>query len=126
MSDHRVPPSAAGPGVPTRSPYQLDADEGPQSIGELKHALAPWPGVLTAFIDALEAAPFHQDGEEPLRAVRQVISEYRVEWMAKVHPDIVRAVTDDKAGIDDGVPLDVVMARYDPDTYELRDGGEAA
>ncbi|MFI6530729.1 hypothetical protein [Streptomyces uncialis] len=126
MSDTRVPPPAAGSGPPTRSPYQLDADEGPQTIGGLKAALAPWPDLLTAFTTELEAAPFHQDGAEPLRAVRDVISAYRVEWMAKVHPDIVQAVADDQAGIDDGVPLDVVMAEYDPDTYKRRDGGEAA
>jgi hypothetical protein len=112
--------------APTRSPHQLGEDEGPQSIGELKAALAPWPDLLAQFATELEAAPFHRDGEEPLRSVRDVISAYRVEWMAKVHPDIVRAVADDEAGIDDGVPLDVVMAEYDPDTYERRDGGAAA
>ncbi|MER7048904.1 hypothetical protein [Streptomyces jumonjinensis] len=126
MSDTRVPPPAAGADPPTRSPYQLDADEGPQSVGELKAALAPWPDLLAAFAAELEAAPFHQDGEESLRAVRDVISAYRVEWMAKVHPDIVQAVADDEAGIDDGVLLDAVMGEYDPDTYERRDGGEAA
>ncbi|MEU0692168.1 hypothetical protein [Streptomyces uncialis] len=31
----------------------------------------------------LEAVPFRQDGAEPLRAVRDVISAYRVESMAK-------------------------------------------
>ncbi|MCM2390752.1 hypothetical protein [Streptomyces albipurpureus] len=55
-----------------------------------------------------------------------MISAYRVEWMAKVHPDIFQAVADDEAGIDNGVPLDVVMAEYDPDPYERRDEGEAA
>ncbi|MFE2046004.1 hypothetical protein ACFXAZ_34820 [Streptomyces sp. NPDC059477] len=111
---------------PTRSPYELAPDEGPQSLGELKTALAPWPDVLAAFVAELDAAPFHQDGAEPLRAVRDVISAYRVEWMAKVHPDIAQAVADDEAGIDNAVPLDVVMADYDPDTYERRNGGAAA
>ncbi|MFI1015994.1 hypothetical protein [Streptomyces sp. NPDC020965] len=93
----------------------------PWSIGELRAALTPWPDLLAQFTTELEAAPFHQDGAEPLRAVRDVISAYRVEWMARVHPDIVRAVADDEAGIDNGVPLDVVMAEYDPDTYQRRD-----
>ncbi|MEU5403592.1 hypothetical protein ABZ348_30375 [Streptomyces sp. NPDC005963] len=115
-----------GPVLPTRSPYELASDEGPQSIGELKAALAPWPDLLARFAAELDGAPFHREDEEPLRAVRDVISAYRVEWMAKVHPDIVQAVADDEAGIDDGVPLDVVMGEYDPETYELRNGGEAA
>ncbi|MFF2027678.1 hypothetical protein ACFVW2_38695 [Streptomyces sp. NPDC058171] len=123
MSDIRVPPPAAGSGPPTRSPYQLASDEGPQSIGGLRAVLAPWPDVVQRFVTELEAAPFHQDGAEPLRAVREVISAYRVGWMAKVHPTIVQAVADNEAGIDDGAPLDAVIGDYDLDTYDLRRGG---
>ncbi|AXU16857.1 hypothetical protein [Streptomyces clavuligerus] len=128
MSDPtRVQATPDDPAPPTRSPYELAPDEGPQSLGALKAALAPWPDLLAQFTAELDAAPFHQDGSEPMRALRDVISAYRIEWMAKVHPDIVQAVADDEAGIDDGVPLDVVMADYDPNTYEPRtDGGEAA
>ncbi|MER5494559.1 hypothetical protein [Streptomyces sp. NPDC002490] len=126
MSATRVPPPTAESVPPTRSPYQLDADEGPQSISGLKAALAPWPDLLQRFVAELEAAPFHQDSGEPLHTVRDVISAYRVEWMAKIHPALAQAVADDEDGIDDGVPLDVVMGDYDLDTYELRRGGTAA
>ncbi|MFI5617885.1 hypothetical protein [Streptomyces sp. NPDC051567] len=118
-------PQPSGP-FPTRSADTVEWDEGPQSIAELKSALAPWPDLLKEFITALEAAPFHSEGDEPLRKVRGVISAYRVEWMAKVHPEILQAVADSEDGLDDGVPLDVVMADYDPVTFEHRDGGDRA
>ncbi|MFE3020606.1 hypothetical protein [Streptomyces sp. NPDC059256] len=54
--------------LPTRSPCKLASDEGPQSIGELKTALAPWPDLLAQFAIELDGAPFHREGEEPLRA----------------------------------------------------------
>lgn len=52
------PPQSDDEPAPTRSPHQLGEDEGPQSIAELKAALAPWPQHLMAFTAELEAAPF--------------------------------------------------------------------
>ncbi|GLF95239.1 hypothetical protein [Streptomyces yaizuensis] len=106
---------------PTRSPYKLDWDEGPQSIAALKEALSPWPEVLERFVHDLESAPF--TGDEPLENVRSVISEYRREWMLLVHPLIRQAVEESASGPSgDGVPADVVFAEYDPTTFEHASG----
>ncbi|MGW5680283.1 hypothetical protein ACWEV4_35400 [Streptomyces sp. NPDC003860] len=115
-----MPPTAPWP--PTRSPYKIDWDEGPQSIGDLKTALAPWPEVLEGFLKQLDAASFTSEGD-PLQEVRGVISEYRREWMLRVHPQIRQAVEESESGPGgDGVPADVVFGEYDPVTFEQLGG----
>ncbi|WP_329564427.1 hypothetical protein OG711_38610 (plasmid) [Streptomyces uncialis] len=108
MSEPR--PQSGDEPAPTRSPHQLGEDEGPQSIAALKAALAPWPQHLTAFTAELEAAPF--------AAVLNVVTEYRVVWMALVHPEIQAASAESEGGTADPIPSEAVWADYDPDTFE--------
>lgn len=42
--------ASPSPALPTRSSYQLDDDEGPQTLGELKQALAPWPRLVADLV----------------------------------------------------------------------------
>lgn len=99
-------------GWPTRSPYRIEPDEGPQSIAELKSALAAWPQDLMAFTARLEAAPFER--------IRDLVAEYRMVWLARAHPTLRDAEHTEAEGPDpDGVPAESVWADYD-DNLELR------
>ncbi|MFI9206421.1 hypothetical protein [Streptomyces sp. NPDC053048] len=99
---------------PTRSPYRIEADEGPQNLAELKAALAPWPEHLMAFTARFEAAEFGK--------LKDLIAEYRMVWLSLVHP-VLRAASADVQGASAGaVPWDEVMADYDPETFELLPG----
>ncbi|MCM2394314.1 hypothetical protein [Streptomyces albipurpureus] len=108
MSESR-PQSGEEPG-PTRSPHQLGEDEGPQSIGELKAALALWPQHLMAFTAELEAAPFAE--------VLSVVTAHRVRWMMLTHPEIQAAIAESEGGTSDTIPSETVWADYDPVTFE--------
>ncbi|GAA0464091.1 hypothetical protein ACFQ2B_40595 [Streptomyces stramineus] len=99
---------------PTRSPYRIESDEGPQSIAELKAALAPWPEHLMAFTARLEAAEFSK--------LRGLIAEYRMVWLSLVHPVLREATANSQGGSAGAVPWDEVMADYDPETFELLPG----
>ncbi|MFJ4769936.1 hypothetical protein ACIP88_12560 [Streptomyces uncialis] len=108
MSEPR--PQSGDESAPTRSPHQLGEDEGPQSVAELKAALAPWPQDLMAFTAELEAAPFAE--------VLNTVTEYRVVWMALVHPEIRAASAESEGGTAHTVPAETVWADYDPVTFE--------
>ncbi|MFE7130295.1 hypothetical protein ACFVIM_05510 [Streptomyces sp. NPDC057638] len=119
--------SAVGEGVnppyPTRSPYKLDWDEGPQTLAELKAALLSFsPETHDRFVTELEECPFSPDGRDPLRDLRDTVLAYRLEWMALAHPLARAAIEESEHGPNDGVPADVVFADYDPVTYEPLDG----
>ncbi|MFR9725287.1 hypothetical protein ACL02R_18250 [Streptomyces sp. MS19] len=103
--------AAEGEGRPTRSPHRLDEDEGPQSIAELKAALAPWPGDVDAFSARLETVAFPAIGE--------LIAEYRTLWLARVHPALRQAARESEDATTPVSPWDEVMADYDED-FALR------
>ncbi|MYY10696.1 hypothetical protein GT204_17700 [Streptomyces sp. SID4919] len=109
---------------PTRSPYVVEWDEGPQTIAEMKTALTPWPEALQSFVKELESTPFTSAGEEPLTRIRQVLVEHRVIWLSLVHPVIEEAERASQDGTATTYTLDEVMTDYDPVTYERRDGGD--
>lgn len=109
--------ASPSPALPTRSSYQLDDDEGPQTLGELKQALAPWPQLVADLVADVDAAPF--------RKLKDVIAPHRVIWQTMVHPAIRKDVEDSEdAPNSDGVPADVVFAEYDPRTFERLDGSD--
>ncbi|WP_461033881.1 hypothetical protein [Streptomyces mayteni] len=96
---------------PTRSPYWIAEDEGPQSIAELKAALADWPQELQAFVARLETARFEE--------LRDLVAEYRMVWLARAHPAIQDAIEASQDGPSaDAVPAESVWAAYDPETLE--------
>ncbi|MDF3141072.1 MULTISPECIES: hypothetical protein [unclassified Streptomyces] len=83
--------AAAHPAPPTRNPYRIEADEGPQTIGELKAALgAVDPAELAAFTARLDAV--RTTDTAALEAVRALVTEYRHVWVLRTHPDIQRAI----------------------------------
>ncbi|MFC5722771.1 hypothetical protein ACFP1Z_21615 [Streptomyces gamaensis] len=97
---------------PTRSPYRVEADEGPQTIAELKAALAPWPEQLMAFTARLDTAPFGQ--------LRDLIAEYRMVWLSLVHPVVRAAAAASADGTATTYSSEDVWAEYDPKTLEPR------
>ncbi|MDG4534254.1 hypothetical protein [Streptomyces sp. AV19] len=77
--------------MPTRSPYRIEADEGPQTIGELKAALAAVdPAELAAFTARLDAV--RTTGPTALEDVRSLVTEYRHVWVLRTHPEIQAAI----------------------------------
>jgi len=77
--------------VPTRSPYRIAPDEGPQTIGELKAALAAVdPAELAAFTARLDAV--RTTDPAALEAVRGLVTEYRHVWVLRTHPEIQAAI----------------------------------
>ncbi|MEO3756352.1 hypothetical protein [Streptomyces sp. B6B3] len=112
------PAEPVRPAWPTRSPYRIEPDEGPQSIAELKTALGPWPQELAAFTARLEAVPVVQH----LERIRDLVAEYRMVWLSRTHPAIRAAenAAAERDGPDpEGVFSDEVWADYDDD-FELR------
>jgi hypothetical protein len=102
---------AAQPAPPTRSPYRIEPDEGPQTIGELRAALAAVdPAELAAFSARLDAV--RTTDPAALNEVRDLITEYRHALVMRTHPEI----------------QDAIRATADPDatTYTLEEilGGE--
>ncbi|MCU4750281.1 hypothetical protein [Streptomyces sp. G-5] len=106
---------AEQPYEPSRSPYWIEDTEGPQTISELKAALAPWPQELLAFTARLEAAQF---GE-----IRELIKRYRMIWLSLTHPTIRAAEANSETG--NVTSWDEVMADYD-ENFELRPGAAIA
>jgi hypothetical protein len=110
MTAPPVPPVGTGRSgrpYPTRSPYRIEDDEGPQTIAALRAALAPWPDELRAFTARLEAVPFDQ--------IRDLISEYRAVWLARTHPVIQEAVRASEDGTAVTYSSAEVWADLDPD-----------
>ncbi|GAB2933825.1 hypothetical protein [Streptomyces mayteni] len=97
---------------PTRSPYRLDPDEGPQTIAELKAALAPWPQELLSFTARLDAARFDE--------IPGIIAAYRIAWLTRVHPDLQEAGQASEDETADTVSWDELIADYAPDSLETR------
>ncbi|NGN63167.1 hypothetical protein G5C51_04495 [Streptomyces sp. A7024] len=93
--------AAEHPGTPpTRSPYRIEPDEGPQTIGELKAALAAIdPAELAAFTARLDAV--RTTDASSLDAIRALITEYRHVWVLRTHPDIQAAIN---ASVDPSAP----------------------
>ncbi|MCZ7430150.1 hypothetical protein [Streptomyces sp. WMMC1477] len=111
MSEHTADQGAARPTPPTRSPYRIEPDEGPQTIGELKAALAATdPAELAAFTARLDAV--RTTDPAALNEVRALFTEYRHVWVLRTHPEIQEAI---RAAADPYTP-----------TYTLEDvlGGE--
>ncbi|MFD5320520.1 hypothetical protein [Streptomyces sp. NPDC127098] len=98
--------------VPTRSPYRIEDDEGPQTVAELKAALAPWPQELLTFTARLEAARFDE--------IPGVIAAYRIAWLTRVHPDHQQAGQASEDETADTISWDELMADYTPDGREAR------
>jgi hypothetical protein len=70
---------------PPHNPYRLAADEGPQTLAELRAALAQVaPADLAAFDARLAATRLDQ--------VPEVISEYRHVWAIRTRPEITAAI----------------------------------
>ncbi|WP_329559896.1 hypothetical protein OG711_19380 [Streptomyces uncialis] len=111
------------PGVP-RSPHVVEWDEGPQTIAEVRSALAPWSDALRSFVEELESAPFAAAGEEPLAGIRLVLVERRVVWFSLVHPAVRGAERASRDGTARTYTVDEVMTDHDPATFERRDGGD--
>jgi hypothetical protein len=85
---HETPPQAYA------SPYRLQAAEGPQSIAELKAALAVLsPPDLAAFSARLDAAQ--------LAEVPAIITEYRHVWALRTRPEVQTAI---QAAVDGAEP----------------------
>lgn len=102
---------AEQPQGPTGSPYWIEADEGPQTISELKAALAAWPDELMAFSARLEAARFEE--------IRDIVKSYRMVWLSRTHPAIRAAVADSEVACTATATWDEVMADYD-EHFELK------
>ncbi|WP_052850588.1 hypothetical protein [Streptomyces avicenniae] len=99
---------------PTRSPYRIEPDEGPQTVEDLEVALAPWPDDVAELHAGLERAA----GDEERRS--QTIGTARRTWVLRTHPVIQQMLADLPDGpLPDGIPADVVWAEYD-ENFELR------
>lgn len=87
------------------SPYRLGADQGPQTVRELRAALAAVsPADLVRFNEALDTAR--------LDTIADVITEYRHVWALRTRPEAARAVADSLNGSTDLTPAAEVFARY--------------
>ncbi|MFJ6940777.1 hypothetical protein ACIQUQ_25490 [Streptomyces sp. NPDC101118] len=95
--------------TPTRTlgdPYRLAAGEGPQSIAELRAALAVVsPADLTAFDARLGAARLD---EVPL-----VLTEYRHVWALRARPEVAEAIGASLEGSEKASGLDEFFAQFD-------------
>ncbi|MEV8476195.1 hypothetical protein [Streptomyces sp. NPDC051173] len=105
---------------PTRSPYRMELDEGPQSVAELRAALAT---VSTADLTAFDARLGAIRTTDPagLDEARALFAEYRAVWLSQVHPVIRAAVADSADGTATTHSSDDVWADYDPATLEPRE-----
>lgn len=110
--------SAEAP-FPTRSPYVIEDDEGPQSVAELRAALA---AASTADLTAFDARLGAIRTTDPagLDAARALFAEYRAVWLSQVHPVIRAAVADSADGTATTHSSEDVWAEYDPETLESR------
>ncbi|MFJ5547490.1 hypothetical protein [Streptomyces sp. NPDC093225] len=97
------------PTRPWADPYRLAAAEGPQTIADLRAALAVVsPPDLVAFDARLGAARLD---EVPL-----VLTEYRHVWALRTRPEVADAIGAALEGSEKTGGLDEFFARFD-DTY---------
>jgi len=90
---------------PPVNPYRLDPDQGPQTVRELRAALAAVaPADLVAFNEALDAAQ--------LDDVQRVIVEYRHVWALRTRPEVAAAIAASLAGDVELQPAAAVFAPY--------------
>ncbi|MBV9026399.1 MAG: hypothetical protein JO362_21995 [Streptomycetaceae bacterium] len=88
-------------------PHRLRADEGPQTLAELKAALAAVaPSDLVIFNARLNGARLDDD------EVRALITEYRHLLALRTRPEVATAISDSLAGRTTTVPATEVFARY--------------
>ncbi|MEV4438098.1 hypothetical protein AB0K09_03620 [Streptomyces sp. NPDC049577] len=104
---------------PTRSPYRIEDDEGPQDVAGLRAALA---AVSTADLTAFDARLGAIRTTDPagLDEARALFAEYRAVWLSLVHPVIRAAVADSAAGTSTTHSSEEVWADYDMETMEPR------
>lgn len=87
------------------NPHRLTRDQGPQTVRELRAALAAVaPADLVAFNEALDAAR--------LDAVAEVVTEWRHVWALRTRPEVSAAIAAELAGTGPVVPAAEVFARY--------------
>ncbi|MER6845830.1 hypothetical protein [Streptomyces platensis] len=87
------------------NPHRLTASQGPQTVRELRAALAAVaPAELIAFNEALDAAR--------LDAVADVITEWRHVWALRTRPQVDEAIAAALAGTVRLVPAADVFARH--------------
>jgi hypothetical protein len=86
--------------APAYSPLRLEAEQGPQTIAELRAQLtAVSPADREQFEADLNAARLDQ--------VPAVITEYRHVWALRTRPEVQEAITASLAGTDTLVTLDL-------------------
>lgn len=106
---HTPSASAAGPGAGAvyASPYRLEDHEGPQTLAELRAALADIdPSELTAFDARLEAARFG-DGH------RAVITQARQLVAIRTRPEVREAIRASLAGETELMTVEDLFAELD-------------
>ncbi|MFC9233627.1 hypothetical protein ACFTZI_32510 [Streptomyces decoyicus] len=87
------------------NPHRLSAGQGPQTVRELRAALAAvGPDDLVAFNEQLDAAR--------LDAVTDVISEWRHVWALRTRPEVKEATAAALADTTPLIPAADVFARY--------------
>ncbi|MEV7414562.1 hypothetical protein [Streptomyces sp. NPDC089919] len=93
------------PTRPWADPYRLGAEEGPQTIAELRAALARIsPPDLAAFDARLGAARLDQ--------VPLVLTEYRHVWALRSRPEVAEAVAANLEGSEKAGGLDEFFAAF--------------
>ncbi|WP_328643904.1 hypothetical protein [Streptomyces canus] len=89
------------------NPYRLEAHEGPQTLAELRAALAVIdPTALVAFNARLESAKFGADQAA-------VITEYRHLIVLRTRPEVTAAIEDALSGTEPTRPVSELWARLD-------------
>ncbi|MCB5165754.1 hypothetical protein LG634_13020 [Streptomyces bambusae] len=110
--------SAQPPGTPPRpyaDPYRIQDDEGPQTIAELRAALARVsPLDLAVFNARLDSAR--------LGAVPAVLTEYRHVLALRTSPEVATAIGDALDGHEKTMGMDDFFASLDA-SYEPGEGG---